>query len=324
MARKLKPIGFDDRLSVVDHLDELRSRLFICIAALAIAFGFCFWQNTTFLNILNHALPLQPKTTPNHLSGLTSDTVSAAHAMARVSGDFGSLSGAEGLSPAERREFRKLARDSHAVAAALPQTEPKRLPVTLGIGEPFTTTLTVSAYFALLFALPLILYEIYAFVLPALNPTERRVALPVMLAAPLLFILGVVFAFFLVLPPAVRFLQSFNSENFDILLQARPYYTFELMTMLGIGLAFQLPIALLALQRLGVINGDTLIHQWRYAVVIIAVIAAALPGPDPVTTAMETLPLLLLYGVSIVLLKIADRRSARRALHQADDLLDAT
>ena len=84
--------------------------------------------------------------------------------------------------------------------------------------------------------------------------------------------------------------------------------------MAGIGLAFQMPLGLLALQRLGVINGSTLTRHWRYATVIIAVIAAAMPGADPVTTALETLPLVILFLASIVMLKIADRRDAKRAL----------
>ena len=171
----------------------------------------------------------------------------------------------------------------------------------------------MAAYFALLFALPILIYEGYAFVIPALNPNERRVAVPVMVVAPLLFIAGVVFSYFIVLPPAVRFLQGYNHQNFDILVQARTYYRFEIFTMLGIGLAFQVPLGLLALQRLGVINARTLTRQWRYAVVIIAVVAAALPGADPVTMALEMLPLVLLYLASIVLLKIADRRAAIRA-----------
>ena len=87
------------------------------------------------------------------------------------------------------------------------------------------------------------------------------------------------------LPPAVQFLQGYNSQNFDILVQAKTYYTFQIFTMLGIGLAFQLPLALLALHRLGVVNGRTLTKHWRYAMVIIAVIAAAMPGADPVSTA---------------------------------------
>jgi sec-independent protein translocase protein TatC len=189
------------------------------------------------------------------------------------------------------------------------------------------TTITVCAYFALLFTLPLLLYQVYAFVLPALNPEERRVAVPVMLAAPALFIAGVAFAYVFVLPPAIHFLQGYNSGNFDILVQAKTYYTFQVFTMLAIGVAFQLPLGLLALQRLGVINSRTLTRHWRYAIVIIAVIAAAMPASDPVTTGLEALPLLILYMASIVLLKIADRRAASRAaaeLAQMGDSLDPT
>jgi sec-independent protein translocase protein TatC len=203
---------------------------------------------------------------------------------------------------------------------------PKKLPITIGVGEPFTTTLTVSFYFGLLFALPVILYQAYAFVIPALNPRERRVAFPVMVSAPVLFLIGVAFAYLVVLPPAVRFLQGYNSGNFDILVQAKTYYSFEILTMLGIGLAFQLPIGLLALQHLGVINASTLTRNWRYATVIIAIIAATMPGADPVTTGLETLPLVILFLLSIVLLKIADRRAAARAAAElsVDDGLDPT
>ena len=84
--------------------------------------------------------------------------------------------------------------------------------------------------------------------------------------------------------------------------------------MAAIGLAFQLPIGLLGLQRAGIINGSTLTRHWRYATVIIAVIAAAMPGADPVTTALETAPLVILFLASIVMLKIVDRRDAKRAL----------
>jgi sec-independent protein translocase protein TatC len=171
----------------------------------------------------------------------------------------------------------------------------------------------VAAYFALLFSLPLLIYQGYAFVIPALNPKEKRVALPIMAAAPVLFAAGVAFTYAVVLPPAVHFLQGFNSGNFDILVQAKAYYTFEILTMLGIGLAFQLPLGLLGLDAIGVISSRTLTKNWRYCIVIIAVIAAALPGADPVTTGLEMLPLVLLYLSSIVLLKIADRRAAARA-----------
>jgi len=322
MSKVLRPIGHEERLSIIDHLDELRSRLIVCGIVLAIAFGFCFWQNQPLLKILNRALPQTQRNSANHISGLTHDQVNAAHDLAALAGDFRGLASSTDLSPHDRQLLAAAAQHAEATSKALPQSTPKQLPITIGVGEPFTTTLTVAAYFALLFSLPVLIYEGYAFVIPALNPKERRVALPVMAAAPALFLAGVVFAFLIVLPPAVHFLQGYNSQNFDILVQAKTYYMFEILTMLGIGLAFQLPLGLLALQRLGTINSRTLTHNWRYATVIIAVIAAAMPGADPVTTGLEMLPLVLLYLASIVMLKIADRRAAARAAAELKDSLD--
>ena len=138
-----------------------------------------------------------------------------------------------------------------------------------------------------------------------------------MAAAPALFLAGVVFTYLVVLPPAVHFLQGYNADKFDVLVQAKSYYSFEILTMLAVGVAFQLPLGMLGLHRVGVINGSTLTRHWRYATVIIAVIAAAMPGADPVTTGLETLPLVILFLASIVLLKIADRRAAARAAAEA-------
>jgi sec-independent protein translocase protein TatC len=146
-----------------------------------------------------------------------------------------------------------------------------------------------------------------------MSPSERRVAKPAVIAAPALFVAGVIFTYIVVLPAAIKFLQGYNQNSFNNLVQAKPLYTFEVMTMGAVGLAFQLPLALLGLRQLGVINGSTLTRHWRYATVIIAIIAAAMPGADPVTTGLETLPLVILFLASIVLLKIADRRDARRA-----------
>lgn len=322
MASVLRPIGHEDRLSIVDHLDELRTRLFVCMAVLTVAFGFCYWQNHALLKLLNQPLPASPKTSANHLSGLTSSSVKAAHQLELAAGGVRALATSHTQSASDRALFSAVATHLGLAAKALPQATPKRLPITTGVGEPFTTTLTVAAYFALIVSLPVLLYQVYAFILPALKPEERRVALPLMMMAPVLFIIGVVFAFLGVLPPAVKFLQSYNSQNFDILVQAKPLYTFEIFTMLGVGLAFQMPIGLLALQRVGVVSARTLTHHWRYAVVIIAVIAAALPGVDPVTTAFEMIPLVLLYLLSIVMLKFADRRTlahAAKELQQLDD-----
>lgn len=327
MPPVLRPIGHEDRLSIVDHLDELRTRLIICAVGLVVVFAVCFWQNQALLKVLNRALPATPATTQNHISGLTGDNVKESDNLKKAAEAFGALSISSHQSAADRQHFAQVSESLAAAARALPQSTPKRLPITIGVGEPFTTTLTVCAYFALLFALPLLIYQAYAFVIPALNPAEKRVAIPVMAVAPLLFLGGVAFAYFVVLPPAVHFLQGYNSENFDIFVQAKTYYTFQILTMLGIGLAFQLPLGLLALQRIGAINASTLTRNWRYATVIIAVIAAAMPGADPVTTALEMLPLVILFLASIVMLKIADRRAAARAaieLNQVDDSLDPT
>jgi sec-independent protein translocase protein TatC len=314
MPRLLRPVGHEDRLSVVDHLDELRSRLIICAAALVVAFGLCFWQNQALLRVLNKPLPQQVKTEANHLSGLTTDSVKAAHDFSKAADSLEGLATLPHQSAQERALLSATAASIHDAAKALPQSTPRNVPITIGVGEPFTTTLTVCFYFAILFALPVLLYELYAFVIPALSSTERKVAVPIMISAPILFVIGVVFTYLVVLPAAIKFLQGYNSNYFNALVQAKPLYSFEVLTMGAVGLAFQMPLALLALQRIGVINGSTLTRNWRYATVIIAVIAAAMPGADPVTTGLETLPLVLLFLASIVMLKIADRRDAAKAM----------
>ncbi|MGN6169882.1 MAG: twin-arginine translocase subunit TatC [Solirubrobacteraceae bacterium] len=323
MARVLRPIRHEDRLSVVDHLGELRSRLIVCALALAVAFGVCFWQNHRLLRILNQPLP----TPHSFLAKLPPATDRQSRALQATAQDFRELARSHSQSASDRALFGAAAANLSHAAKSLPRGPTRPTPITIGVGEPFTTTLTVSFYFAILVSLPLLLYEAYAFVLPAMTRPERRVALPLMALAPLLFIAGVVFTYAIVLKPAVHFLQGYNSQSFDALVQARQLYDFEIMVMGMIGLAFQLPLALLALDYLGVLNSRTLIKQWRYAVVLIAVIAAALPGPDPVTTALETLPLIVLYLLSIVLLKITDRRLAARAradFAAMDGPLDAT
>jgi sec-independent protein translocase protein TatC len=315
MAKRLRPIGHEDRLSVVDHLDELRHRLIICAAVLVVAFGFCFWQNAHLLHLLNRSLPNASKTSSNKIGGLAHDNVSTGKHLQRVGGDLSHLAQLpnSGLTPQAQSVLAAAAKEVTDAGASLPQTNPKNVPVTLGVGEPFTISITVAFYFALLISLPVLLYQAYAFVIPAMRPEERRVAMPIMLAAPVLFLAGVVFTYLVVLPAAIKFLQGYNSNQFDALVQAKPLYSFQVMTMAAIGLAFEMPLFLLGLRAAGVINGRTLTKHWRYATVIIAVIAAAMPGADPVTTGLETAPLVILFLASIVLLRLADRRDARRA-----------
>jgi sec-independent protein translocase protein TatC len=314
-----RPIGHDDRLSIVDHLDELRSRLMVCLAVLLVAFGICFWQNHTLLGLLNRALPHNASvTTEQGLGSVASQSaLERQFYLSQAAADR--LSAASpGISDQARAAYLRAAATAQHAAKVLPNSAPvKEKPITIGVGEPFTTTLTVAAYFALLFSLPVLIYEAYAFVIPALTRSERRVVTPLMMVAPALFLSGAAFAYVFVLPPAVHFLQGYNHDQFQVLVQAKAYYTFQVITMLAIGLAFQLPLALLGLHRMGFINGSTLTKHWRYATVGIAVIAAAMPGADPVTTGLETAPLVILFLASIVMLKIADRRAAARAAAEA-------
>ncbi len=181
-----------------------------------------------------------------------------------------------------------------AASKALPQSTPKKLPITIGVGEPFTTTLTVCAYFALLFTLPLLLYEAYAFVIPALSPrSEDSPADHARRAGAVPDRSGVRLSDRAAAGGPLS--AGIQQPELRLLVQAKPLYSFEILTMAGIGLAFQMPLGLLAPTAPGVINGSTLTRNWRYATVIIAVIAAAMPGADPVTTGLETLPLVILF-----------------------------
>lgn len=304
MATALKPVGYDDRISVVDHLDELRTRLIISVGALVAAFILCFWQNHALLNLVGEPL----KTTTNErtqefkgpLGQIFKAQTGARTALTQNAQVFKVLSEDTNLSPASREALQRQIPRSVAAARALVKPPPN-LPVTLGVGEPFITTATVAMYFSLLLAMPIILWQLYAFLLPAFSPQERRVAVPLMSMVPALFFIGVIFGYLVVLPAATAFLQNFNSDQYNVLVQAKEYYKFAAMVLLAMGLVFQLPAGILALSRLGVVNHRMLSKNRRYAILILTVVAAALPGVDPVSMVIELVPLLLLYEVSIVL-----------------------
>ena len=130
-------------------------------------------------------------------------------------------------------------------------------PVTLGIGEPFTTTVTVSLIFALILSLPVLLLQAYGFLMPAFDPSRRRRMLPVTVAIPVLFAVGVAFGYEVVLPAALHFFQNFNSSEFNVLVQASQYYKFAATTLLAMGLLFQIPVAVIAVTRAGVVAQRT-------------------------------------------------------------------
>ena len=185
-------------------------------------------------------------------------------------------------------------------------------PVTLGIGEPFTTTIGVTLLFALILSLPMLLYQLYAYLVPALEPHQQRVARPMLLAVPGLFAAGVLFGYFVVLPAAVRFFENFNASQFNVLVQASQYYHFAAMTVLVMGLLFQVPIAILIATRAEIVTPRQLRHNRRYAILACVAVAAVLPG-DLTTMLLETIPLYLLFEISLALAGVADYRRRRAA-----------
>jgi sec-independent protein translocase protein TatC len=187
-----------------------------------------------------------------------------------------------------------------------PLPDGKKL-LTFGVTEPFTTTVTVAAYGALVLSMPFLLYQVYAYVLPAFSAKERKTVLPILLIFPVLFLAGLAFAYFAVMPAAVNFLLNFNESQFNIQVRARDYYSFFSMTMLAGGLIFQLPLVILAVTRLGIVSVEQLRSNRRYAYLLIALLAAALPGVDPISMLIEMVPLLVLYELSILLARAFGR-----------------
>ncbi len=173
--------------------------------------------------------------------------------------------------------------------------------ITFGVTEPFTTSVTVAAYGAIILSLPIILFQAYAFLLPAFSRHQQRAILPLLLLIPVLFIAGVAFGYFVVLPAAAKFLLNFNDAQFNIQVRAKDYYGFFAQTVLACGVVFQVPVGILAVTRLGIVRVDQLTGNRRYAYLGCAVLAAALPGVDPVSMLLETAPLIALYELSIVL-----------------------
>lgn len=240
MAR-LKAADFEDRLTVVEHLDELRSRIIFCAIALVVVSVVCFWQNNALLAIANGPLP----------------------------GDFE--------------------------------------PLTFSPTEPFFTTLTLVFYSAILITLPLLLYQAYSFILPALTPTERKTMLPMLLMVPVLFIAGVTFAYFVVMPAAITFLLGFNADQFNTQIRAREYYSFFTLALMSVGILFQIPVGILAVTRLGIVTPDQLAENRRYAILVIAVLAMLLPGTDPITMLISMAPLIVLFEFSLILARALGR-----------------
>ena len=177
----------------------------------------------------------------------------------------------------------------HWLNAPLPARLHK--PVTFGVAEPFITSVWVSLF----------------------GEHQQRVMTSLVGAAAALLVGGVCFGYFVALPAAVKFLTSYDSSHYTILIRARDYYSFCAAVLLAVGLVFEVPVFMLGLVRLGVLSAAQLRDHWRIGLAAMAVIAVALPGVDPVTTTLEMIPLMVLYGLTIAVATLFERREARRA-----------
>jgi len=308
-------VSHDAQMTVVDHLEELRTRLIVSLLAVGVAFGLCFWQNHQLLRLINKPLAHNTQQQVRDGNGPLGATYSVQESARDVAKQLDTVVGVlrrESQPPAVSASLtqvqKSLGKDVKRLSAA-PKGD---LPVTLGIGEPFTSTITVTLIFALILSLPVLLLQAYGFFMPAFEPRQRRRMLPVAFSIPILFAAGVTFGYFVVLPAALHFFQNFNSSEFNVLVQASQYYKFAATTLLAMGLLFQVPVAIFAVTRAGLITPKQLRHNRRYAVLACGLVAAVLPG-DAITMLLETLPLYLLFELSVLIAGVSESRARRRA-----------
>jgi sec-independent protein translocase protein TatC len=232
-----------EEVTLVEHLEELRQRIFVCLGALVAGFVVTWIFHERLLDWMNRPLP-------EHISK----------------------------------------------------------PTTFGVAEPFLTVMKISLFGALILAAPVLLWQLWSFLAPAVDAeAEKKVKWFVLLASGLLAC-GIVFGYFVALPAAVHYLSNFDKEQFDIQLRAKDYYSFVTMVLLAMGLVFELPIFVLALVSLGILSSEQLRKNRRIGYFVVAVIAVALPGVDPITTVIEVIPLWILFELSIWLSAVVERR----------------
>jgi sec-independent protein translocase protein TatC len=243
MSKLPRRLRHGEEATLVEHLGELRARLIISLAAIAVAFAVTYAFHGHLLDWLNRPLP-------QHL----------------------------------------------------------RKPATFSPIEPFTTSVWVSLWAALLLALPVVLWQLWAFLAPAIEEHRQRAIAMVVLFATALGLGGVAFGYWVVLPPAIHFLTNYDSSHFQILVRARDYYRFVTFVLLGVALAFEVPVFVLALVRLRILTAAKLRSTWRMGVFAMTVIGVLLPGVDPVSTILSVIPLVSLYVLSIGLASFLEPR----------------
>ena len=244
MRRLPRRLTYGEEATLVEHLEELRSRLLFCLLALGVAFPIAYFFHQELIETLTRLLP-------------------------------------EG-----------------------------RTIVTLGVAEPFTTALKVSFYASLALAFPVLVWQTWSFFAPAVQEGSQRIVARFVALATVLFVSGMAFAYFIVLPRALDFLTQYDENLYDIQIRASYFLSFVALMIFATGLIFQLPIFVIALVRLGVLTSAQLRANRRIGYVILLGAAILLPTVDPVSLALEVVPLLVLFELSIWLSVVLERRWA--------------
>lgn len=246
MLRLPRRLAHGEEATLVEHLEELRQRLFVCIGAVLVGFIAAYIVHRRLIDLLTHALPLKHR----HLTTLT-------------------------------------------------------------IGEPFTTSVWLSIYAGFLVALPVIIWQAWAFFLPAFDAAHERMLRVFVVIATALLVVGVVFGYYLALPAAAHFLTNYDNAQYTVLIRARDYIGFAAKVLVAMAIVFELPVFVVGLTRIGIVKTRQLQRSRRVGYFVVCCVGVALPGVDPVTTIIETIPLLLLYETSIWACVLLDRRAAR-------------
>jgi sec-independent protein translocase protein TatC len=194
----------------------------------------------------------------------------------------------------------------HWLEDALPANHRKL--TTLSPAEPFLTSMWISLYAGFLLALPVVLYQVWSFFAPAFAVHTQRVVVGLAAFAAFLGAGGLVFGYWVALPAAVHFLTNYDKSLNQIQIRAKDYLSFAAVVLFAVTIVFEVPIVILGLVRIGVLSSAKLRRNRRIGYVVMAAIAVALPGVDPVTTSLEMVPLMLLFEGSIWLSVLMERR----------------